>query len=92
MSREDYKKIQGLVVAIDDTSNSADIMKRIIDNFNKSDGTAKLYSHTKEENYETELSTDTAKIVFQEILKSYNTFILKCKNEIDSIINRITET
>ena len=92
MNREDYEKFRGLVAEIDDTSNSADIIKKIIYDFNTNGGTAKLYSYTKGEKYEIELSTDTAKIVFQETLKSYNNFILKCKNEIDGIINRITET
>lgn len=92
MSREDYEKVRGLVSRIDDVSNSADITRKIIDSFNKNGGIAKLYANTEGERYETELSTDIAKIVFQEILKSYNNFILKCKNEIDEIINRITET
>lgn len=91
MSREDYEKVRGLVSRIDDVSNSANIMRKIIDGFNKNGGTARLYANTEGERYETELSVDTAKVAFQEILKSYNNFILKCKNEIDEIINRITE-
>lgn len=92
MKRENYDKLRNLLTRIDEISNYADKVNKIINGLEKSNDSTrvKIYAYINGENYETELPPKLAKIAYEDILNEYHSIIIKTKNEIDSIIDSIT--
>lgn len=86
MKSEKYDKMKGLVSRIDDFSRSADLVSEVLESVKANGGVAKIHTHTGGRNYETELSSETLKIVFADVLKAYHALIREAQKEMNSII------
>lgn len=86
---ETYDKLKNLVYRIDDLSRSADMVTEILSGFEKPGCSAKIFSYTDGKDYQTELTSNTAKKVFHDILKEYYAHIEEARNEINIIIDSL---
>lgn len=89
MNRETYDKLNNLVYRIDDLSRSADAVTEILSGFEKPGCSAKIFSYTDGKDYQTELTSNTAKKVFHDILKEYYAHIEEARSEINLIIDNL---
>lgn len=87
MKSERYDKMRELVSQIDDLSNSADLVSEVLESVKENGGTAKIHTYTGGRNYETELSSETLKVVFSDLLETYHSFIREAQKEMNVVIN-----
>lgn len=87
MKRESYDEVRELLSDIDRLSDSADTASKILESVKKNGGTAKIYTHTGEESYTTEVASKTLEVIFTDVLNTYHDLIRKNKVEIDKIID-----
>lgn len=87
MKRESYDEVRELLSDVDRLSDSADMASKILESVKKNGGTAKIYTHTGEESYTTEVSSKTLEVIFTDVLNTYHDLIRKNKVEIDKIID-----
>lgn len=89
MDRNTYDKLRNLVSRVDELSSSADMVIEILSGFEKPGCSAKIFSHADRKNCQTELTSETAKKVFRDILKEYYGCIEEARQEINRIIDSI---
>ena len=86
MKSERYDRMRGLVSRIDNLSRSADLVSEVLESVKENGGVAKIHTHTGGNNYETELSSETLKVVFSDVLDTYHNLIREAQKEMNGVI------
>ena len=86
MKSERYDRMRGLVSRIDNLSRSADLVSEVLESVKENGGVAKIHTHTGGNKYETELSSETLKVVFSDVLDTYHNLIREAQKEMNGVI------